>query len=391
MFSQAGSYPFDGSRCFALLLLTLPNSSPALELRPRRRQTSCPAMPLKKGSQRTAVADFVRWTYRNRALLLLRARQSPLAKGTRRSPPAEALLSCLRQTCSRVERRYYNMLRALIVERYRALCSEEMLLLGEAWSPVLTALRTGLDDADATPSATPGAGVSVLGAGCELCAHAAAMGAMALAVCVPEHAMPKRAPASVRCLGLHEHRLRVRPGVVDFVQWAHRNRAPLSQRARQGPPRRSRLHAKGTPAANLLGCLRRHHSTDERRYYDMLYYMVVGQCRALCSEETLLLGEVWSSVSTALHADPEGVGAALLVTLSADASVPGAGRGLDDHAAALCATAPAVRIPGRATPKRARASVPGMGPRGRTAPRRAPPVKVTPARCGKKRRTTREP
>jgi hypothetical protein len=391
MFSHAGSSPHDGSRCFALPLRSLPNSSPALEVGPRRRQTSCRAMPLNKGSQRTAVADFVRWTRRNRALLLLRARQSPLAKGTCRSPPAKALLSCLRQTCSRVERRYYNMLRALIVERYRALCREETLLLGEAWSSVLTALRTGLEGADATPSATTGAGVLVRGAGCELCAHAAAMGATALAACVPEHAMPKRDRASLRCLGLHEHRLRVRPGVVDFVQWAYRNHASLSQRARQGPPCRSRLHAKGTPAANLLGCLRRHHSIDERRYYDMLYFIVVGQCRAFCGEEALLLGEVWSSVSTALHADPEDAGAALLVTLGAGASVPGAGRGLGDHAAALCATAPAASIPGRATPKKACASAPGMGLRRHASPRRAHLVKATPARCGKKRRTTREP
>ena len=179
--------------------------------------------------------------------------------------------------------------------------------------------------------------------------------------------------------------------MIDFVQWARNNHALLRQRARQSLPCNSRLPAIGTAAANLLGCLRPHLSTDERRYYNMVYTLIVGRCRALCSEETLLLSRVWSSVSATLRAELEDADATLPVTPGAGASVPGAGRELGDHAAALCATAPAASIPGRATPKKARASVPGMGLRGHTSPRRARLVKVTPARCRKKRRTTREP
>jgi len=137
--------------------------------------------------------------------------------------------------------------------------------------------------------------------------------------------------------------------------------------------------------------LRKQHSTDERRYYNMLYNIIVGRYRALRSEETHLLSEVWSSVSTAWHVELEDADATLPVTPGAGASVPGAGRELGGHAAALCATAPAASIPGRAAPKKARASVPGRGLRGHTSPRSARLVKVMPARCGKKRRTTREP
>ena len=163
------------------------------------------------------------------------------------------------------------------------------------------------------------------------------------------------------------------------------------ERARQGPPRQSRLSAKGTPAANLLGCLREQHSTDERRYYGMLYNFIVGGFRAPCSETTRLLSEVWSSVSTTLRAELEGAGATPPVTPGAGASVPGAGRELGAHAAALRAIAPAASIPGRATPKTARAPAPGVGLRGHMSAGRARLVEATPARCGKKRRTTREP
>jgi len=121
------------------------------------------------------------------------------------------------------------------------------------------------------------------------------------------------------------------------------------------------------------------------------HHAIVGRYRAVCSEETLLLGEIWSSVSTALHAELEDADATLPVTPGAGAPVPGAGRELGDHAAALRATAPAACSPGRATPKKARASVPGVGLRGHTSPRSALRVKAMPARRVEMRRTTREP
>jgi len=328
------------------------------------------------------VYDFVQWAIRNHALLLQRARQSPPAEGA----AAANLLRCLRQTCSSDERRYYMMLHALIVQRYRAPSSEETRLLSGVWSSVSTALRAEPEDADATMPATPGAGVPVPGAGCELGAHAAALRATAPAECIPEHAMLKNARASVPGTGLHGHVSPMRPAIVDLVRWAHHNHALLLQRARQGPLRRSRFAARGTAAANLLGCLRTHHSTDERRYHNMLHRIIVGRYRAPCSEETRQLGEVWSSVSTTLRAELKDADATPPVTPSAGVPAPGAGRELGAHAAALCATALAASIPGRATPKKARASVPDMGLRGHTSLGSARLVEVTPARCGKKRR-----
>jgi hypothetical protein len=146
----------------------------------------------------------------------------------------------------------------------------------------------------------------------------------------------------------------------------------------------------GTAAANLLGCLRSTHAGEERRYYAMLYNIIGGEYRALCSEETLLLGGVWSSVLIALQAELEDADAAPPATPGAGAPVPGAGRELGAHAAALRAIAPAASMPGRATPKTARASAPGVGLRVHRSTGRARLVEATAARCGKKRRITRE-
>ncbi len=85
--------------------------------------------------------------------------------------------------------------------------------------------------------------------------------------------------------------------VDDFVQWAIRNHALLLQRARHCPP------PQGAATASLLRCLRQTSSSDERRYYNMLYALLVERYGAPCSDETLLLSCVWSSVSTALHAE----------------------------------------------------------------------------------------
>jgi len=324
---------------------------------------------------RPGLVDFVRWARQNHALLLQRARQSlpPCGRLPAKGTAAANLLGCMRKKGSSDERRYYYMLRK------GALCSEETLLLSRVWSSVSATLRTELEELGATLPATPAAGASVPGVGRELGAHAAVLRVAAPAECIPEHATPKKARAAVPGTGRREHTSSVGPGVVGFVQWAHRNHALLLRRAWQGPRRQSRLPAKGTAAANLLGCLREHHSTDERRYYHVLYRLIVGRYRAPCSEESLLLNRVWSSVSTTLRAGLEDADATPPVTPGAGAPVPGAGRELGAHAAALRATAPAACIAGRATPKRARASVLGTGLRGHMS------------RCGKKRRTTREP
>ena len=114
--------------------------------------------------------------------------------------------------------------------------------------------------------------------------------------------------------------------MVDFVQWARRNHALLLRRARQSLPGNSRLPAIGTAAANLLGCLRPNHSTDERRYYGNLHALVVERYRAPCSEETRLLDGVWRSVSTTLLAELEDADAAPPVVPGAGVSMPGAKR-----------------------------------------------------------------
>ena len=178
--------------------------------------------------------------------------------------------------------------------------------------------------------------------------------------------------------------------MIDFVQWARDNHALLLQRARQRLPRNSRLPAIGTAAANLLGCLRSTHSTDERRYYNLLYALLMERYRAPCSEETRLLSEVWSSVSTTPRSELVDADATRTVTTGAGAPVPGAGCETDTHAAALRATAPAVCIPEHAMPKKARASAPGMSLRGHTSPRSALLVEALLARCVKKRRTTHD-
>jgi len=88
------------------------------------------------------------------------------------------------------------MLYALLVERYRAPCSEETLLLSGVWSSVSATLRAELEGADATPPVTLGAGVSVPGAGCELGVHAAALraeGAAAAGTGLHGHTPPRRA------------------------------------------------------------------------------------------------------------------------------------------------------------------------------------------------------
>ena len=295
--------------------------------------------------RRPAIVDFVQWAHHNHALLFRRARQGPRRRSrfAARGTAAANLLGCLRQLQSTDERRYYELLRSLIVQRRRAPSSEETRLLSEVWSSVSSALRAELGGTDATPPVTPGAGVPVPGR-----------------------------------------------GVAGFVQWAHRNRALLLRRAWEGPSRHSRLPAKGTTAAYLLGCLRSRHSTDERRYYNMLYRIIVGRYRPLSKEEMRQLDGVCSSVSPALHAELEDADATPPATPGAGASVPGAGRELGDHAAALWATAPAASIPGRATPRKARASVPGMGLCGHTPRRSARQLEVMLARCGKKRRTARE-
>jgi len=178
--------------------------------------------------------------------------------------------------------------------------------------------------------------------------------------------------------------------VSDFVQWARNNHALLRQRARQGPRRNSRLPAIGTAAANLLGCLRSTHGTDERRYYNMLYALLVERYRAPCSEETRLLSEVWSTVSTTLRSEPVDADATQTVTTGAGAPVPGAGCETDTHAAALRATAPAMCIPECAMPKKARTFVLVMRLRGHTSPRSALPVEALLARRAKKRRATHD-
>ncbi len=187
--------------------------------------------------------------------------------------------------------------------------------------------------------------------------------------------------------------------VVAFVQWSRLNRALLIQRAgesasakrtaalrcaRESPP------AERTAAASLLSCLRQNSSCDERRYYKMLYALIVERYRAFCNEELLLLSGVWSSVSTALRSELGDAGATPSVFSGADAPVPGAGREHGAHAAALRAIAPAASMPGRATPKTARASAPGVGLRVHRSTGRARLVEATAARCGKKRRITRE-
>jgi len=70
---------------------------------------------------------------------------------------------------------------------------------------VSATLRAELDDADATLPVTPGAGAPVPGAGRETGAHAAALRATAPAACIPEHAMPKNARASVLGMSLRGH------------------------------------------------------------------------------------------------------------------------------------------------------------------------------------------
>ena len=147
--------------------------------------------------------------------------------------------------------------------------------------------------------------------------------------------------------------------VDDFVQWAIRNHALLLQRARHCPP------PQGAAAANLLRCLRQTSSSDERRYYNMLYALLVERYRAPCSYETRLLSCVWSSVSTAIQTEP---------TPDADATLatpPCVGCGMRCASAAcalctlICRTAeiragrPCVDGLPDARPKKARASVLG--------------------------------
>jgi len=163
------------------------------------------------------VDDFVQWAIRNHALLLQRARQSPSTEGA----AVANLLRCLRQTCSSDEQRYYNMLYALLVERYRAPRSEEMLLLSGVWNSVSTALHAELTpDADATlvTSLCAGCGVRCASAVCALCElgfRAAAIRAGRPATCIPRPTPAKKARASV--LGRPKKALLVKQQCADKI------------------------------------------------------------------------------------------------------------------------------------------------------------------------------
>jgi len=111
-----------------------------------------------------------------------------------------------------------------------------------------------------------------------------------------------------------------RAAVANFVQWARLNHDLLHQRASQSPP------AKGSAAAKLLGCLRQKSSVEEKRYYHVLDRLIRERTRTFCSEELLLLDEVWRSVSTAAPSKLKDADAALPVVPAAGVSTQGVKR-----------------------------------------------------------------
>jgi len=187
-------------------------------------------------------------------LLLQRARQSPSTEGA----AVANLLRCLRQTCSSDEQRYYNMLYALLVERYRAPRSDETRLLSWVWRSVSTALHTELTpDADATLATflCAGCGVRCASAVCALCElgfRAAAIRAGRSLPAKKPRAFPRRMPAKkarASVLGRPKKALLVKQQCADKIlsgdkTWDVRGRRTTA---------RGRIHIAQAGTGTLVG------------------------------------------------------------------------------------------------------------------------------------------